>query len=478
MGKGMEAVNNAVVTEIEKAIGGDKLKKAVFSKPRDKALLKTSAEFFYKNGEKHVKLQSFLKDGKAIQKILTLSDFLSGFVSQAQESYRQISLVGKNKTLEILISEKGKLHFSGSLDGAEAVSLSSAQDKEKNYILTPENGKEFLTLLGIVGKNGQVHDKKQAKYRQINKFLEHIETVKELFKDKDELCICDLCCGKSYLTFAVYWYFTELLGKKVEMYGVDLKRDVIEYCSEVARTLSFDGLHFECGDVSRFTPPTAPDLVISLHACDVATDYVLAGAVKTGARVILSTPCCQHEINSQLKCDMLSAITEHSLLRQKLAVAATDALRAKMLEIYGYKVTVCELIDPEETPKNVLIRAIKNERAQRSRGDKLSEEYMKLCGFLGVNPTLLKLLGMPETKHENIENIRRVKSDEDAPVFNALKNSDLVCADCVLKEENDLSVFACAAYPFGKPGKVLDGNDCPKHMTLNQAKEKYGDKLK
>ena len=164
----------------------------------------------------------------------------------------------------------------------------------------------------------------------------------------------------------------------------------------MAKALSFDGLHFECGDVSRFTPPSTPDLVISLHACDIATDYVLAGAIKTGARVILSTPCCQHEINGQLKCDTLAAITEHSLLKQKLAVAATDALRAKMLEIYGYKVTVCELIDPEETPKNVLIRAVRNERTQWSKVNKLSEEYMNLCEFLGVNPTLLTLLGLPQ----------------------------------------------------------------------------------
>ncbi len=401
----MEAVKRSVSAEIERAIDGDRLKRAVFSRPRDKGVIKTVAEPFYKNGERRIKLETFLKDGKAIQKILTPRELIDGFVAGAQESYRQINLVGKNKTLEILISEKGRLHFSGSLDGEEKAVLKSAQDKEKNYILTAENGKEFLTLLGIVGKNGEIHDKKQAKYRQINKFLEHIETVKDLFKEKDELCICDLCCGKSYLTFAVYWYFTSVLGKKVEMYGVDLKKDVIEYCSDVAKALRFDGLYFECGDVSRFTPPKAPDLVISLHACDVATDYVLAGAIKTGARVILSTPCCQHEINSQLKCKSLSAITEHSLLKQKLAVAATDALRAKMLEIYGYRVTVCELIDPEETPKNVLIRALKSERTQGARVKKLAEEYVALCEFLGVTPTLLKLLGLPEAKGGEVKNI-------------------------------------------------------------------------
>ena len=190
------------------------------------------------------------------------------------------------------------------------------------------------------------------------------------------------------------------------MYGVDLKKDVIEYCSEVAKGLGFNGLRFECGDVSRFTPPVTPDLVISLHACDVATDYVLAGAIKTDAKVILSTPCCQHELNSQLKCDALSVITEHSLLKQKLAVAATDALRAKMLEIYGYKVTVCELIDPEETPKNVLIRAVKGERQKGERIERLKKEYVATCDLLGVSPKLFDLLGLPQVCGSSVETLR------------------------------------------------------------------------
>lgn len=385
---------STVISLIERAVNTEVLKKAVFSRPRNKDIVKSTAELFFKNSEKRVKLETFLRDGKAIQKILTASEFLSEFVAQAENRYRQINLIAKNKTVEILISEKGKVHVSGSLSGAETVTLADVQDKEKNYILTKENGRAFLSALGILGGNGEIHDKKQAKYRQINKFLEHIESVKDNFCDKDELCICDLCCGKSYLTFAVYWYFTAVLGKRVEMYGVDLKRDVIEYCSDVAKKLGYNGLRFECGDVSRFTPPKTPDLVISLHACDVATDYVLAGAVKNKARVILSTPCCQHELNNQLKCDSLSFITEHSLLKQKLAVAATDALRAKMLEIHGYKVTVCELIDPEETPKNVLIRAVRNERRQAARAEKLSKEYLAACELLGVKPTLLSLLEM------------------------------------------------------------------------------------
>ena len=212
--------------------------------------------------------------------------------------------------------------------------------------------------------------------------------------------ICDLCCGKSYLTFAVYWYFTYRLGRMTEMYGVDLKKDVIDYCSALAEKLGWDGMRFETGDVSRFSPPKKPHLVISLHACDVATDYVLAGAVRSGAEIILCTPCCQHELNSQLNCPELAFITEHSMLKQKLAAAATDALRAKMLEIYGYRVTVCELIDPEETPKNLLIRAVKSHGkwdgssyGWTSGGEQeLCEEYKAACRPLGVTPTLSKLL--------------------------------------------------------------------------------------
>lgn len=388
--------SSAAVTEaIAYAVNGGRLRKAVFSKPKNKNEIKAVAELFIRNGEERVKLQTFLKDGKALQKIYARTEFISEFAARAYDSYRQISLVGGKRSLEILISEKGSVRFSGDL-GEETVALRESQDKEKNYILTKENGRAFLSALGILGKNGEIHDKKQSKFRQINKFLEHIEAVSDAFKDKDELCICDLCCGKSYLTFAVYWYFTELLGKRVRMYGVDLKRDVIEYCSSVASSLGFNGLTFECGDVSRFSPPSEPDLVISLHACDVATDYVLAGAVRSGAKVILSTPCCQHELNGQISCDALSVITEHSLLKQKLAAAATDAMRAKMLEIYGYRVNICELIDPEETPKNLLIRAVKSERGSAVKTERLIGEYTETCRFLGVKPKLSELLDLPK----------------------------------------------------------------------------------
>ncbi len=386
--------------EIKTALSEKILRKAVLSRSREKSTLKTVAVPFEKDGVLFVKTETFTRDGKAFQNIIKAEDAPAYISSMAFSGYRQVDLLAANRSLGLLISEKGKTRFTGTLAGAEKTVPSLSQDKKKNYILVPGEDGGFLTKLGIASENGVIHDKKQAKYRQINKFLEQIEAVSDRLPKSGVIRICDLCCGKSYLTFAVYWYFTYRLGRMTEMYGVDLKKDVIDYCSALAEKLGWDGMRFETGDVSRFSPPKKPHLVISLHACDVATDYVLAGAVRSGAEIILCTPCCQHELNSQLNCPELAFITEHSMLKQKLAAAATDALRAKMLEIYGYRVTVCELIDPEETPKNLLIRAVKSHGkwdgssyGWTSGGEQeLCEEYKAACRLLGVTPTLSKLL--------------------------------------------------------------------------------------
>lgn len=411
-------------SEIKNALSEKILRRAVFSRFRDRETLKTVAVPFDKDGEMFVKCETFRRDGKALHNIISAGDapeYLSRLAFGIEGSgCGQVDLLAFDRSLGLLISEKGRTRFTGTLAGAEKTKTAPSQDKNKNYILKPGQDGGFLYRLGIAAENGAVHDKKQAKYRQINKFLEQIEAVYDRLPKNGVIYVCDLCCGKSYLTFAVYWYFTYRLGRETEMYGVDLKADVIEYCTSLAQTLGWSGMHFQTGDVSRFIPPEKPHLVISLHACDTATDYVLAGAVRSGAEVILSTPCCQHELNAQLCCPSLGFITEHSMLKQKLAAAATDALRAKMLEICGYKVTVCKLIDPEETPKNLLIRAVKrrgkwdlsatgtvsgvrngsngasDDTASETKSLRtLVEEYNCACRLLGVTPTLAKLL-MPE----------------------------------------------------------------------------------
>lgn len=266
-------------------------------------------------------------------------------------------------------------------------------DKVKKYLLTEGVKHEFLVKLGVSDSSGRVYDKKQAKFRQINRFLDHIDAVYKELPESGELCVCDLCCGKSYLMFAAYWYFSVYKQRDVSFYGVDLKADVISYCDDVAKELGWEKMHFSVGNVSEFVAPKAPDMVISLHACDIATDHVLAGAICSGAKVILSTPCCHHELNRQLNCPELDIICKHSMLKQKLADAATDALRAQMLECFGYRVNVCELIDPEETPKNLLIRAVKRgENISKAERNKLLSEYNSACELLGATPKLRELL--------------------------------------------------------------------------------------
>ena len=400
-------LNARLKSEAETAITNRTLKKAVMSRPRSKENVKTVLTAFEKLGDIFFKSEAFMKDGKNIQKILTKAEALDFISRSAPKEYKQINLIAEGQAFEVIISDKGKFRFTGSLEGAKPVSLALSQDKKKSYIITPETDGEFLYELGITDKTGRIHDKKQSKFRQINKFLEQIEAVLPSLLKEGTLHICDLCCGKSYLTFAVYRYFTHHRGRDVDMLGIDLKKDVIEYCSSVAARLGYGGMRFECGDVSAFSPDTPPDLMISLHACDVATDFALAGAVKSGAKVILSTPCCQHQFNSEMRCDTLSFLTEHSILKQKLAAAATDALRAKLLEIYGYKVTVCELIDPEETPKNVLIRAIKIKRGSDIKA--LTEQYKNACSLLGVTPMLAKLLPLPDNLPKEIPLQKRKK---------------------------------------------------------------------
>ena len=381
--------------ELEGGFKAKALKKAVLSRPADRAELKTVMTVFEKNGEMLVKRESFRQDGKAIQSILSVGEAIDAIVG-AVDNYRQINLIAEGASLELIASKKGKLRITGSIAAAKTAYLAASQDRKKNYVITPETDGEFLFALGITDKTGKIHDKKQAKFRQINKFIEQIEAISSALPEDGELVICDLCCGKSYLTFAVYRYFTFHKGRSVRMYGIDLKSDVISYCKEVAERLGYDGMSFECGDVSAFTPPQPPHLVISLHACDVATDYAIAGAVRSGARVILSTPCCQHELNSGMDCAALSFATDYSILRQKIASAMTDALRARILEIYGYSVTVCELIDPEETPKNVMIRAVKN--GKRRATGAMIEQFDEAVSLLGCEPTLARLLPIPRAE--------------------------------------------------------------------------------
>ncbi len=346
------------------------LKKAVLAKPQKGSdLVRAALTVVRVRGEDHLQLETFHTDNKAKHQNLPLSapdeDNIAA-LAPTLSLFSHVNLLSTAGDCELLRAKSGKVTLlraealSRALDNAadNIPMAKQGNDRAKAHILS--GSEPFLHALDVSDKNGRVFDKKQAKFRQINRFLELLRDVEKHLPAAGTLHVLDLCCGKSYLSFAVYHYLTAICGRQVVMQGVDLKADVVEHCNRVAGTLGFDGLHFTCEDVATFTParPTV-DLVVSLHACDIATDLVLHQAIRHGARVILSTPCCHHELNHTLDCPELDMIARHSMLRQKLCDAATDAMRLLLLEAYGYRTEALELIDPEETPKNVMLRAVR-----------------------------------------------------------------------------------------------------------------------
>ena len=361
------------------------LKKAVFSKSEDKTIVKMVMTLRNIGGQNILQAEYFHKDNKATHKNISLADAADALLALSEE-FSQINIICTAGESEFKVSKSGncvllggdKLFSALSADTVKKVEVSK-NNVTKKHIL--DGSEPFLKLLGISDANGRIYDKKQLKFRQINRFVEMIRDV-ESNLPKGEITICDLCCGKSYLSFAVYHYFANVLGYKVAMTGVDLKSDVVEYCNSVSEKLGFNGLHFVCGDINDFVAEKTPDLVVSLHACDTATDIVLDKAMKWEAKVILSTPCCHHELNHSLNCPTLSFIAEHSMLRQKFCDAATDALRLKLLEVNGYRTAALELV--EDAPKNIMLRAvrIKGFDPNGSAAKRAREEYEAARAFL------------------------------------------------------------------------------------------------
>lgn len=372
---------------ISRALLAGSLKKAVFSKPEDKETQRAVLTLRRVGGKTVGQVETLRKDNKALHENIDPAD--EARFSALVGCFGQVNLMTTAGDCELRRSKSGKCTLMGGEKLLRALDAGNTErvdpvdnNRKKEYIL--KGDEPFLKLLDVSDANGRVRDKKQAKFRQINRFLELIRDCLGHLPTEGELRICDLCCGKSYLSFAVYHYFAKVLGRRVRMTGVDLKSDVIEYCNGVAQKLGFDGLEFLCGDVSRYDTGEHVHLVISLHACDTATDLVLEKAMAWEADVILSTPCCHHELNHTLNCGALSFVAEHSMLRQKLCDAATDALRLKLMESRGYAVCALELIDPEETPKNIMLRGLRrsNFDLNSKEAERLREEYRVARAFL------------------------------------------------------------------------------------------------
>ena len=372
------------------AIENKTLQKITLSKCVDEAVLRTTGRLVEIKGNLYLALESAYKNGKVNQKNILASEAATVILEQVPAKYKQLNLVTTGGNCEVKVSKKGKITVLNNIKKSEGSIVDLEHNRKKEYIIPDNRPVDFLIALGVQDENGRIFDKKRSKFRQINRFLEIVSDVEGSIAENKELYILDLCCGKSYLSFAIYYYFNKLRGYNVTMDCVDLKSDVIQYCSQVAEKLNYTGLHFTAGDIRDFPIRRTPDLTVSLHACDIATDIVLAKGIDAQSRVILSTPCCHHEMMHQLKPqgNYTDFLLEHSILKQKLADAATDALRCKVLEINGYDVTALELIDPEETPKNVLIRGVKQEKLNKSHIEKLKSEYKNICEMLGINPYL------------------------------------------------------------------------------------------
>ena len=360
------------------------LKKVVLSKPDATDEIKSVISPKEISANNVLQIETFSKDNKAYH--VNIRDNFENELLAVLSKYAQINVVTTVGDAQFMRSRSGKETLLGAqkiknkLNSNEySTTNAQANNSKKNYILTGEE--DFLKKLGVSDANGRVRDKMQSKFRQINKFIEHIDAIKDKLPS-DKINVYDLCCGKSYLSFAVYHYFKNVLKMEIKMVCVDLKEDVIEYCSELASRIGFDKMEFVCGDIIKYDMKDKPNLVISLHACDVATDIVLNKASENGADVILSTPCCHHELNHTLNCEALEFVAKHSMLRQKMCDALTDALRLMKLESEGYSVSAIELIDPEDTPKNIMLRAIKKSSFDQSKAQKLKLEYEKTKSFL------------------------------------------------------------------------------------------------
>lgn len=259
----------------------------------------------------------------------------------------------------------------------------TSHNRQKQYLLQEGEAVPFLVELGIMDRYGRVLPKKRDKFKQLNRFL---EIIADVLPEEDVLHIIDFGCGKAYLTFALYDFLVRVKQRKVSIQGLDLKEDVVAFCNQLAKKMQFDGLHFSLGDIQHYKPLDKIDLVISLHACDTATDAALAQAVRWDAQVILCVPCCQHELFQQVECVDLAPLLRHGILKERFAALATDAARAQLLEIAGYQTQVMEFIDLEHTPKNLLIRGIK--RKQKQGVGKLRQEYLAFKEALHIRPSL------------------------------------------------------------------------------------------
>lgn len=367
--------------------------KLVLSQPKEKEseVRRIVIQQFQGKQKRQYQIEKFT-DKQAFHINIEETDLYASIQTYFGNAYCQITAWTKDWAYQGKISKKGKLLHNRRRNTQDAVILQGV-NKKKQYCIPEGTVIPPLVDMGIFTKDGKVVHAKYDKYKQINRFLELVEDVLKEFPESGEqpISIIDFGCGKSYLTFLLYYYLVEMCHRNVKITGLDLKPTVIEHCRETAQKYHYKNMKFEIGDIQGYRTTEPVDIVITLHACDTATDYALYHAIQWNAKVILSVPCCQHEWNQQMKKDALPILTRYGIIKERAAALMTDAVRGNLLEASGYHTQVMEFVDMEHSPKNLLIRAVKRNVSEEKK-KAAWQEAEELITMFGVNPKLYQLL--------------------------------------------------------------------------------------
>ena len=378
-------------TEIEKYLD-EKLVRIIISKSRIKGekrkiqirpiLLKGALVFQAEDYKQKQVFHQNLSGKEALEKI-----------GEWMQEMQQLELLHQDGRVNMLVSKKGKITLKQSENGCQVPQADLTHNRKKKYILDPQVKVPFLEDLGVQTSEGKIVHSRYDKFSQINRFLEFVEDILPALPKDREVVILDFGCGKSYLTFAMYYYLHELKGYDIRIIGLDLKEDVIRHCNELRTRYGYEKLDFLTGDIADYDGVDQVDMVVTLHACDTATDFALDKAIRWNAKVILSVPCCQHELNRQISNEILAPAFKYGLIQERMAALFTDAIRGNLLEEAGYQVQLLEFIDMEHTPKNILIRAVKHgKQGQHGKKEKqLHSDVQRMLEFLHVDPMLARL---------------------------------------------------------------------------------------
>lgn len=398
-----ELYDESLLKKVKESVDANLLR-AVISNPKQKdGISKIKIRPVMMNGSlmyqitEHIGTQVFHKNMDKTQVAFYICDM-------TQHCFKQCEITTNEYVLNILTSKKGKITINRKMSKAVPIKPEMFEhNRTKNYILKEGTAVPFLIDLGVMNKQGIIIRQKYDKFRQINRFLEFIKDIRTELPKNREISIIDFGCGKSYLTFAIYYYLHDLCGMDVRITGLDLKADVIEKCNRLSREYGYEKLTFKLGDIADYSGEDSVDMVVTLHACDTATDYALCKAVNWGAEVILSVPCCQHELNRQIDNELLAPVLSYGILKERMSAIFTDAIRAEVLKTKGYRTEILEFIDMEHTPKNLLIRAVKTHNkgaaGRKAVKDGVGNEEMeekaalnKILKEFHLNPSIVNLI--------------------------------------------------------------------------------------